>query len=63
MNKLKENNAREKYVGNPEDYEPIRKQDSYEEQDVESDIDEGDVELFYQPETDFKFLTAVDLQG
>ena len=62
MKKLKEDDIRKKYVGNPDDYEPIRRQDSDEEQELESDMDEGDIEVFHQPHTDFKFLTAVDLQ-
>ena len=59
MQKLKEGSIRKKYVGNLEDYEPMRKQDS-DEEILESD--EGDLEVFQQPHTDFKFLTSVDLQ-
>ena len=62
VNKLKEDNLHKKYIGNPDDYEPIRRQDSDEDKEVESDVDEGDLEVFYQLDTDFKFLTAVDLQ-
>ena len=59
MQKLQEDSIRKKYVGNLEDYEPVRKQDS-DEEILESD--EGDLEVFQQPHTDFKFLTSVDLQ-
>ncbi|XP_028414221.1 nucleolar complex protein 3 homolog [Dendronephthya gigantea] len=63
VKKLREDNAGNKYVGKLEDYEPIRKRDSDDEQEGESsDIDEGDLDVFHHPQTDFKFLASVDLQ-
>lgn len=59
VQKVKEDSVRKKYIGNLEDYEPVRKHDSDEEM-IESD--EGDLEVFQQPHTDFKFLTSIDLQ-
>lgn len=62
MKKLREDNTAKKYVGKLEDYEPIRKGDSDDDQEGESDIDEGDLDVFCHPQTDFKFLATVDLQ-
>ena len=62
MKKLRDDSGKEKYVGNLEDYEPIRKQDSDEDHDMESDMGDEDLDVFYQPHTNFEFLTSVDLE-
>lgn len=49
-------NGEHDYVANRSDYEPVRKNDSDEVEDINEE--DEDLEIFNQPERDFKFLTA-----